>query len=89
MQRFGRVLYWFGLIVGGFLLLMNIVPFSVMLGILPGVEGGQPWIGVMFHTFFGCLVWGVCWGVRYLTTGAVSLSPFDKGWYSDVTKRRD
>lgn len=84
MKKFSRFLYWVGLIFGGIFLLLNIVPISVMLGILPGAENGKPWIGMMILSILGLGSWFIGWAFRYLATGAKSLSPKDKGWYQDV-----
>jgi hypothetical protein len=84
LGRFGRGIYWIGLVSGAVLLLLNLVPISVMLGIHSGAEGGEPWIGMMFLTSLGLLVWGISWAIRYLTTGATAISPKARGWYDDV-----
>ncbi|NQV45550.1 MAG: hypothetical protein HQ501_11625 [Rhodospirillales bacterium] len=84
LGRFGRGIYWIGLIFGAVFLVLNLVPISVMLGILPGVEGGKPWIGMMILTSLGLLVWGIAWAIRYLTTGATAINPRTRGWYDDV-----
>ncbi len=84
LMKFGRAVYWIGLVVGCLFLLLNVVPLGVMLGILPGAENGKPWIGMMILTTLGVLTWGISWAIRYLTTGATHISPKAKGWYQDV-----
>ena len=87
MIRFGRIIYWFGFFIGIAFLLMNLIPLSVMLGILEGAENGQPHVGMGILTFLGCSVWGISWAVRYLTSGATSISPRARGWYEDVAPK--
>lgn len=87
MIRFGRIIYWFGFVIGIGLLLMNVVPLAVMLGILEGAENGKPHVGMMILTFLGCSVLGTTWAFRYLTSGATGFSPRARGWYEDVTPR--
>lgn len=84
LRKLGRAIYWIGLILGVFFLLLNFVPIFVLLGILPGAEDGKPWIGMVFQTSLGLFVWGISWAFRYLTTGATAISPKDRGWYDDV-----
>ncbi len=84
LRKFGRAIYWVGLVFGALFLLLNFVPVLVMLGILPGVEGGKPWIGMMILTVLGLSTWGISWMIRYLTTGATAINPKDRGWYDDV-----
>lgn len=84
LGRFGRGIYWIGLVLGCLFLLLNIVPVSVMLGILPGADNGKPWIGMLILTTLGLLIWGIAWAVRYLSTGATAISPKARGWYDDV-----
>lgn len=85
MQKFGRGIYWIGIVVGVFFLLLNLVPILVMLGLLPGAENGKPWIGMMILTTLGLTVWSVCWAIRFLTTGATSINPKTGGWYKDIS----
>ena len=82
--RFGRAVYWVGLVFGVGFLAMNVVPLSVMLGIHEGAENGEPWIGMMILTVLGLGIWGTGWVIRYFTTGATGISPKDRGWYTDV-----
>jgi hypothetical protein len=84
LARISRAIYWVGMVVGCLFLMLNVVPISVMLGILEGAENGKPWVGMMILTFLGVVIWGVSWAIRYFTTGASGISPKDRGWYSDV-----
>ena len=87
MIRLGRAIYWVGFVISMALLLMNVVPISVMLGLLEGAENGQPLVGMGILTFFGCTVLGVTWAVRYFTSGATGFSPRARGWYEDVADK--
>jgi len=84
LGKCGRAIYWLGVIFGALFMLLNLVPISVMLGIIPGVENGKPWVGMAFQTALAGLVWGISWAIRYLTTGATAISPLARGWYDDV-----
>ncbi|MBT4039625.1 MAG: hypothetical protein HOH64_13665 [Rhodospirillales bacterium] len=84
LARFGRAMYWIGLVFGGFFLMLNVVPLSVMIGLLEGAENGKPWIGMVIVSVIGFGIWGTGWVIRYFTTGATGINPKDRGWYTDV-----